>query len=455
MSSFDYPRSIAVKALDQILNNDQFSNDVLNQLLSDPKLSILDRKFITALVYGVLDYLPLLDEMIINAADRPLKRIDPYILNILRLGVWQIKFAEKIPQSAAVDESVKLTSYFNKSFASGFVNAVLRQVIRNPLRLKKKQQHLKYGMSAEIFGLYKKWFGEQDAVAIAESYLSGEQKISVIYLGPKEQKDNWLDELNSLGIATEPGILVEQAIILHNLTTDIKNLPGYDQGYFYVQDESSMLVSEIMQLSPNAKVLDACAGLGGKSFSLLANHPDLEIIALEPNRDRFRGLDENIRRLKLSQINSLAIDLQNFTIEQLKTGEQFEQIILDVPCSGLGVIKHKPEIKLNLSYEQIIEYPKIQMDLLEHAASLVKPGGKLLYSTCTINPAENELLIEQFLNTESGSEYKATDLSDYISNLDTKYEAELRTGLSKYGLTIRPDLIPVDGFFISYLTRIS
>jgi len=134
-------------------------------------------------------------------------------------------------------------------------------------------------MSAEIFGLYKKWFGERDAVAIAESYLSQEQKISVIYLGPKEEKDNWLDELNSLGIVTEPGILVEQAIILHNLTTDIKNLPGYDQGYFYVQDESSMLVSEIMQLSPNAKVLDACAGLGGKSFSLLANNPDLEIIA--------------------------------------------------------------------------------------------------------------------------------------------------------------------------------
>ena len=137
MSSFDYPRSIAVKALDQILNNDQFSNDVLNQLLPDPKLSILDRKFITALVYGVLDYLPLLDEMIIKASDRPLTGIDPYILNILRLGVWQIKFAEKIPQSAAVDESVKLTSYFNKRSASGFVNAVLRQVIRKPLRLKR------------------------------------------------------------------------------------------------------------------------------------------------------------------------------------------------------------------------------------------------------------------------------------------------------------------------------
>ncbi|MGI6580007.1 MAG: 16S rRNA (cytosine(967)-C(5))-methyltransferase RsmB [Saccharofermentanales bacterium] len=452
MTKFDYPRSIAIQALSLILDQDKFSNDVLKGLLTDPNLTNLDRKFVTALVYGVLDYLPLIDQIIIKASRRSSSKIDSEIMNILRLGVWQLLFAEKIPRSSAVDESVKLAIRFNKRSAGGFINGVLRNVIRNPLKLTKKQEHLKYGMSSEIFGMYKKWFGEEGARSVSQSYLSADKNLTVLYRGPITEKQNWISELKKIGITVKPGILVYNSFFLQNLPTGVQDLPGYQQGLFYVQDESSMLVAEVMQVQRNQIILDACAGLGGKSFSLLQQNPHLEIIALEPNQERYQGLLDNINRLKINQIKDLKTDLQSFVTNYAEK-RYFDQILLDVPCSGLGVLRHKPEIKRNLSFAKLQEFPVIQMDLLNHAALLTSTTGKLLYSTCTINPAENEQLIAGFLESEAGQKYTIVDISYVLDKIRPDYKAELRAGLTAYGLSIRPDIIPVDGFFISYLKR--
>ncbi|NLJ70102.1 MAG: 16S rRNA (cytosine(967)-C(5))-methyltransferase RsmB [Clostridiaceae bacterium] len=453
MTTFDYPRSIATKALSLILDQDRFSNDVLNQLLIDPKLSNLDRKFVTALVYGVLDYLPLIDHIINDASQRPLIKIDPDILNILRLGVWQIQFADKIPPSSAVDESVKLAIRFNKRSAGSFVNAVLRNVIRNPLKLNKKQEHLKYGMTSEIFGLYKKWFGEEDARSISNSYLSADSQLTVLFRGSAIEKQNWIAQITAIGITVKPGVLVEDSLILGDIPTGIQDLPGYHQGLFYVQDESSMLVAKVMNVRENQMILDACAGLGGKSFVLLNQNPQLKITAIEPNKERYQGLLENIKRLKIYQIKNLNTDLQSYTANVISAKQYFDQIILDVPCSGLGVLKNKPEIKLNLNYEKLQEFPAIQIDLLNHAATLINSTGYLLYSTCTINPAENEQLIAEFLDTKAGRHFASVDISYVLDKIKPQYKAEIKAGLSDCGLSIRPDKIPVDGFFISYLKR--
>lgn len=454
MTTFDYPRSTAIKALSFILDKDKFSNDVLNQLLVDPKLSNLDRKFVTAVVYGVLDYLPLIDQIISNASQRALAQIDSDVLNILRIGVWQLKFADKVPQASAVDESVKLAIRFNKRSAGSFINAVLRNVIRNPLQLNKKQEHLKYGMTSELYGMYKKWFGEEDARSICNSYLSADSQLTVLFRGSITERQNWLSQINAIGISVKPGILVNNSFILQNLPTGIQDLPGYQQGLFYVQDESSMLVAEVMQVQKNQMILDACAGLGGKTFALLNQNPHLKITALEPNQERYQGLSDNIDRLKIYQIKDLKTDLQSFVQTVTTSKRQFDQIILDVPCSGLGVLKTKPEIKLSLSYVKLQEFPAIQIDLLNHAAKLVSSTGNLLYSTCTINPAENEQLIAEFLESKIGRQFSVVDISYVLNKLKPKYKAEIKAGLSDYGLSIRPDRIPVDGFFISYLKRI-
>ncbi|HHT23928.1 MAG TPA: 16S rRNA (cytosine(967)-C(5))-methyltransferase RsmB [Clostridiaceae bacterium] len=454
MTTFDYPRSTAIKALSFILDKDKFSNDVLNQLLVDPKLSNLDRKFVTAMVYGVLDYLPLIDQIISNASQRALAQIDSDVLNILRIGVWQLKFADKVPQSSAVDESVKLAIRFNKRSAGSFINAVLRNVIRNPLQLNKKQEHLKYGMTSELYGMYKKWFGEEDARSICNSYLAADSQLTVLFRGSITERQNWLSQINAIGISVKPGILVNNSFILQNLPTGIQDLPGYQQGLFYVQDESSMLVAEVMQVQKNQMILDACAGLGGKTFALLNQNPHLKITALEPNQERYQGLSDNIDRLKIYQIKNLKTDLQSFVQTVTTSKRQFDQIILDVPCSGLGVLKTKPEIKLSLSYVKLQEFPAIQIDLLNHAAKLVSSTGNLLYSTCTINPAENEQLIAEFLESKIGRQFSVVDISYVLNKIKPKYKAEIKAGLSDYGLSIRPDKIPVDGFFISYLKRI-
>ncbi|NLM19843.1 MAG: 16S rRNA (cytosine(967)-C(5))-methyltransferase RsmB [Clostridiaceae bacterium] len=454
MVPFDYPRSIAIQALSLILDQEKFSNDVLNQLLVNPKLSNLDRKFVTASVYGVLDFLPLIDEIISDASQRPLTKIDSDILNILRLGVWQLKFADKVPQSSAVDESVKLATRFNKRSAGSFINAVLRNVIRNPLQLNKKQEHLKYGMTSEIFGLYKKWFGEEGARSINNSYLSANSQLTVLFTGSINEKQNWLSQIKEIGIAVQPGVVVHDSFVLQNLPTGVEGLPGYEQGLFYVQDESSMLVAEVLQVQKNQKILDACAGLGGKSFAILNQNPQLKITALEPNRERYQGLLDNIDRLKISQIKTLKTDLQSFTNNAVSVKRYFDQIILDVPCSGLGVLKNKPEIKLSLSYAKLQEFPAIQIDLLNHAAKIVNSTGNLLYSTCTINPAENEELIAEFLATRAGQEFRVVDTSYILNKIKPEYKAKIKAGLNDYGLSIRPDKIPIDGFFISYLKRI-
>ena len=453
MTMFDYPRSMATHALSLILDHEKFSNDVLNQLLDDPKLSNLDRKFVTAMVYGVLDYLPFIDLIISNASQRPLTKIDSDVLNILRIGVWQLKFADKIPQSSAVDESVKLAKRFNRRSAGSFINAVLRNIIRNPLKLNKKQEHLQYGMSSEIFGMYKKWYGEEGARSICNSYLSADSQLTVLFRGSATEEQNWISQLNASGISVEPGILVHNSFILQNLSTGVQDLPGYHQGLFYVQDESSMLVAEVMQVQNNQMILDACAGLGGKSFALLNRNPRLEIIALEPNQGRYQGLLDNIDRLKIKQIKDLKIDIQSFVQNIADSKRCFDQIILDVPCSGLGVLRNKPEIKLNLSYAKLQEFPIIQIDLLNHAAKLVSSTGNILYSTCTINPAENGQLIEEFLESEIGRNFAIIDISYVLDKIKPEYKAQIKEGLGDYGLNIRPDIIPVDGFFISYLER--
>ncbi|HHU54155.1 MAG TPA: 16S rRNA (cytosine(967)-C(5))-methyltransferase RsmB [Clostridiaceae bacterium] len=452
MTTYDYPRSRAIQALNMILNQDKFSNDVLNTLLIDPKLSNLDRKFVTALVYGVLDYLPLIDQIISSASQRSPDKIDSVVMNILRLGVWQLEFANKIPKSSAVDESVKLATRFNKRSAGSYINAVLRNVIRNPLKLMKKQEHLKYGMTSEIFGMYKKWFGEGDAKSVCNSYLTADPRLTVLFRGTAIEKRNWISELNEIGITIRPGILIHNSYILDNLPAGVQDLPGYQQGLFYVQDESSMLVAEVMQLKKDQLILDACAGLGGKSFALLNQIPQLEITALEPNQERYQGLQDNIQRLKIDRIKDLKIDLQSF-VRSYSNSRYFDQILLDVPCSGLGVLRNKPEIKLNLSYDTLQEFPEIQIDLLEHAAKLLTSTGKLLYSTCTINPAENEQLIAEFLASRAGRNFKVIDLSYVLDLIKPEYIEEIQDGLNCYGLSIRPDKIPVDGFFISYLIR--
>lgn len=452
---FDIPRALAVKSLVRIIDEQEFSNDVLLDVLHDASINQLDRSFISALVYGTLEYLPLIDEEIRQASSREFGKIDKNILNILRVGVWQIKFADKVPNSAAVDESVKLTLFFNNKAASGYVNAVLRTIIREPIKLSKKQEHLKYGLSSEIFGLFKKWFDENKAKKIAESFLEKKEGVSLLFLGNEEEKEMWFQECLKEKIEVEKGHLLPNAFILKNFSKSLRSLPGFSQGLIYFQDEVAMLVAETLKLSKAKTLLDACAGLGGKSFAFLANDKNLKITALEPNQTRYSGLLENINRLKIEEIESYKMDIQTYFNKKHQIDlKLFDQVLLDVPCSGLGTLGHKPEIKLKMDYQTIQKFPDIQLEILQYGAKFLRPNGLLTYSTCTLNPDENENNIQRFLETDSGKCFEIVPLDEILTSINGQYREQIKCGLDNFGLTLLPDLIPVDGFFISCLRKL-
>lgn len=450
---YDHIRANAIVALNQILNQDKFSNDVINDIFSKNNFPDLDKRFMVALIYGTLEQLPILDYWINELSHIEFQKIDDFVLLILRMSFWQIEFSEKIPPSAAINEAVKLTKYFHKNQYSGYVNAILRESLRNPIKLPKKREHLKYGLSAEMFGLYKKWFGETKAKHILEN--SSPKDLTVLLLD--NNYNEWLKSLEEKGIKYKPGHLIQDAYQIVDFSENVSKLPGFAEGEIYIQDESSMLPSKTIHLFKNRenqsiKMLDACAGLGGKSISFINEDPTLDITALEPNQKRFNGLNENIKRLNLKQIEAKNIDLQTFSLQN-KDGNKFDFILLDVPCSGLGIIRHKPEIKIKMNYQKIQEFPKLQFELLQEAAKLVNENGILCYSTCTINPDENQNLIQKFLETKSGKQFMKLNMEKLLPYIKEEGRPILKEYIFDSDIQIYPSHYNLDGFYISCLKK--
>ncbi|NLJ94949.1 MAG: 16S rRNA (cytosine(967)-C(5))-methyltransferase RsmB [Clostridiaceae bacterium] len=457
MKDFDPVRANAITALDQIINQDKFSNDVLNELFSKGDFTDLDKRFMTALVYGTLERLPFLDYWIQAFSDLDFKKIDPYILLILRIGVWQLKFGDKIPAFAAIDESVKLAKFFQKKHFSGFVNGVLRKINSESLDLPKKRKHLEFGFSAEIFGLYKQWFGEEKTIKFLKNSMASPRDLTILFIGNVAEKEKWLSQCSQHKIEVEPGYLLENTYILKNFSGNISELPGFKAGKIYIQNESAVLPSKTIHLleSDTEKAinfLDACAGLGGKTIAFKNCCPKLNILALEPNEKRFASLLENIKRLNLKNIDALKIELQELKLHEVNK-EQFDFIVLDVPCSGLGVVHHKPEIKLKLTYEKMQNFPKLQLELLNNAAGLLKENGIICYCTCTINPDENQNLISRFLESKTGKSFNKVDLNKLIPFFMEQAKPIINKLTIDNDIQILPGNYNLDGFYISCLQK--
>ncbi len=449
MRPFDPIRALAVKGLLQIMQDDAFSNDIIQQILLTNNLSDLDKNFLQALILGTIEQLPYLDATIKKHSKIDFYKIDVKILAILRISLWQIIFSDKIPNAAAVDEAVRLTKHLRLYAAVSFVNALLRNAIREPLLLNKKNEHLKYGVSSEIFGLYKKWFGLDITKNILNSYFKPKEGISVLFMKDEQCKKIWFDACRKAEIEIQPGYFIPNAYMLKNVKAPVDEIPGYAAGWFIVQDESSMLIGLLGKYF-NGELLDGCAGQGGKSFALMYHQPDLKITALEPNRARYDRLVENNKRLNFQQMKTSPETLQEFSQTHQMT---FQQVLLDVPCSGLGVVRSKPEIKIKATYESLQRYPEIQKELIKIGSRHVAPNGRLIYSTCTVNPEENQAVIRNFLDSAEGKAFEVQDLNFLLKDLKTDLLQEFKQCMTEWGIQIRPDLLPLDGFYICCLRK--
>lgn len=369
------------------------------ELAQQPQLDPRDRALVTELVYGVLRYRGRLDFALRQACSKPLERLDPPVLRLLRLGAYQILCLERIPPSAAVNTTVELARRIRLERATGFINGVLRGLLRRlesipwPPVESQPLGHLQHWLSLPKW-LAKAWleeYGAQEACALAEAMLQ-RPPLTLRANTLVTDRDTLLAELTAAGVTAEPCRFAPEGLRL----ADARGLARLAPETFQVQDQASMLVPHLLGIQPGERVLDACAAPGGKTTQLAALAGNrAELLALDLHPQRAELVRQGAQRLGCQGVEVRCWDLTQ-NPDFIPAGS-LDRVLLDAPCSGLGVLRRNPESRWRRTPESIVELAGLQLQLLTNLAPLLRPGGTLVYSLCTTSPAETESVVERFL----------------------------------------------------------
>lgn len=430
----DFARNIALKSLYEINTKQAYSNIVLDKYINEnrEKLSKLDINFISELVYGVVTWKLTLEYIIQKYSKIKLKKMSDWVKNILYLGSYQILFLDKVPKSAAVNESVNLCKKYN--FKSvGLVNAILRKIEKsdyeeiNTITNSITRISLKYSMPEWIVKKFCDEYGNEEAANICQN-LNLRPNISV--------RLNRLKDKIELG---EKGILEDFRVITG--TKNITKTKEYIEGNITIQDEAAGLSSFILAPKEGEMVLDACSAPGGKTTylaELMCNQGN--IVAWDIYEERLKQVKQNAKRLGINIIQTEVHDATKLKEDYV---ERFDKILLDVPCLGLGVIRRKPDIKWNRQENNIKEISDIQFNILKTCSKYLKKNGTLVYSTCSMLKEENDAIIEIFIKDEN---FEIVDIDKQIP----KEFSKITTNNMVQFLPSQKH----DGFFITMLKKI-
>lgn len=432
-------RQTAFEILSKIQKDSSYSNLTVDSALASSELSDADSAFISALVYGVLERSYTLDYQLTLNLKQPLKKLKPQVLTVLRLGVYQILFMDKVPDSAAVNESVKLVKSNGCSFAASLVNAVLRNVSRNGLSLPDESDEaayysVKFSFPEELVRFWIKHYGLQNAVGIMSSCV-GRPPLTVRVNTLKTQKEKLADILRAENIDVACSD-IDNSLSLGKCGS-IEKLDAFADGLFHVQDNASQLCAAALAPESGDTVIDLCAAPGGKSFTLaqMMNNTG-KIIACDIHNHRLELIRQGAARLGVTNIECRCNDASEYSA-QLPLADK---VLCDVPCSGLGIVRRKPEIR-NKPLDELKSLPPLQLQILETASRYVKNGGRLVYSTCALNPNENEKVCRSFLASHTDFKVKTPDFLP-----DSTF---IRDGF----VTLMPHINDTDGFFIAVFER--
>lgn len=396
-------RQIVVEALCKMDRDAAWSNLVLDDQLRRNLLDTRDSAFAGALFYGVLERRLTLDACIAAHASVKLRKIAPAVLNILRCGVYQLLYMDSVPDSAAVSESVETAKRLHQQRSAGFVNGVLRSFIRAGKGVPRPENasaeallSLEYACPEPLVKLWLQSYGEEGALRILKASLR-RPPTTIRVNTLKTTPATLAGELSAHGVTARPDELLPACMVLEGVGP-LYRLPQHARGLFHIQDRASQLCALAVEPRPGMRVLDACAAPGGKSFTmaqLMRNEG--EIVALDLHPHRVELVRKGAERLGVTCIKPRAADMT----DPVKGLGAFHRVLCDVPCSGLGVIRRKPEIKYK-PLGVFEEFPILQYKILENAAQYCMEGGLLVYSTCTLNPAENEDVARRFLEAHPG-----------------------------------------------------
>ncbi len=386
-------RKLVVGALCRVEEDNAFSNLVLNGVFSKHDLTKRDKSFASALFYGVLDRKITIDFYINCLSKIKVKKMQPVTREALRLGVFQIAYMNKIPVSAAVNESVNIVKKSKENKNAGFVNAVLRSAIRSLPKLPEdnteKSLSIRYSCEENIVKELISDYGKEQTTQILTALLNPAE-LFIRYNSIKITKQDFESKLKDFSIIYEETELNGCYKITEG---DIFGSELYKNGLFFVQDISAANAAETLCAKKGERVLDVCAAPGGKSFtSALLMENSGEIVSCDLYEQRVSLIENGAKRLSINCIKPLVNDASVFN----KNLGEFNGVICDVPCSGWGVMRRKPEIKYKKDND-FSELQELQQKILYNSAKYLKNGGRMVYSTCTIRKAENEKQVQKFL----------------------------------------------------------
>jgi 16S rRNA (cytosine967-C5)-methyltransferase len=399
-------RQVAFQALNKINLQGGYSNIVIDNMVNTSQLDIRDSAFATMLVYGVVERQITLDAIISKYSSIKLEKIDSNILQILRLGIYQILFMDSVPDRAAVNESVELAKSNRLSKASGYVNAVLRSCLRNRETLLdfsnvlplSKRFSLMYSCPQWLVDMWICDYGE----AKTEEFLKSTVGKAPTFIRVNTLKTNakeLIDTLKDEGIECKE-TSVENALEVTNPALAIKS-KAFSDGLFHVQDIASQICVRYADIKPNTTVLDVCSAPGGKAFTAAQYMNDEgKLFAFDLHQKRVNLIKQGTERFGIKCINANVGDATVFNADIVPS----DTVLCDVVCSGLGVIRRKPETKYK-NPEDITRLPQTQLKILTTASKYVKVGGSIVYSTCTVNKNENENVVELFLKENPNFDY--------------------------------------------------
>ncbi len=448
-------RETAFQVIYKVLEENEYSHVVLRQVLDREKdAEKRNRAFITRLAEGTLERLLTIDYILNQVSKTPVKKMKPVIRTILRMSVYQLIYMDSVPDSAVCNEAVKLVKGKGLQGLSGFVNGVLRNVARNreqgkldasyPDREKSPAGYLsiRYSMPEWLCDYFLKEYGLEQAEKIVEGSLRN-PNTTIRCNTTKISKAELRERLEQQGIVAENGIYATDALYISGYDT-LEKISEFKEGYFQIQDESSMLVAELAGLKKDNLVLDVCSAPGGKAIhaaNLLENLGGGTVISRDVSEKKTALIKENAERL---QVKNITVQVSDATLLDETMTEQADVVIADLPCSGIGIMAKKPEIRYRMTKESQNELVKLQKEMLSVVHRYVKPGGILMYSTCTINKEENEEQVREFCD-----KYGFAPAMDEVTVPDA-LKADVRENAY---IQLLPGVHACDGFFIARLKK--
>ena len=442
------PRRICLSILNRLISNSPFSDQLLKSYLNRSDLDERDRAFVVNIVQDFIRWKLRIDWIIKQFIKSPFKRLEPYVLNVLRIAVYQIYFMDKVPEFAIVNEAVNQAKRKGKYIANT-VNGILRNICRNKGKINYPDKEKDpIGFLSTYFSfpewLVKKWIDEI-------GYKETEKLLNALNETPnivirtnllKISRDDLVKRLRQKGMEAYATKYSPSGIIIKRLHRDVSDMEEYKEGLFFVQDEASQICAYILDPRPDEIILDACSGLGVKAIQMVELIKKGKIISLDINPKRLLILAQTLKKEDMEDIVfPIAGDgCSAFSLFKCK----FDKILIDAPCSGLGTIRRHPDIKWTKKEEDIKMLSDLQKRLLDGVSPCLKKNGRMIYVTCTISKEENEEVVEEFLKRHP--EFSLLDIS--------KEFPWLKELVNENGfLRTYPHIHDMDGFFCALFER--